>query len=92
MPRGGKRIVSRKFKRSGTVAVKAKHTRREVRAQSVVEYLITYSWALIIIAVILGILFFALYAPSAIAPSACSFVSGAYCQGMVFGSNSVSSS
>ncbi|MEM3416310.1 MAG: hypothetical protein QW719_03165, partial [Candidatus Micrarchaeaceae archaeon] len=91
MPVGSKKPVSRKYSRS-VKTHKTKSASKQVRAQSVVEYLLTYSWALIIVALILGILIFALYVPSAIAPSTCSFVTGAYCQDMVFGSNSVSSS
>ncbi|MEM3460240.1 MAG: hypothetical protein QXO24_03380, partial [Candidatus Micrarchaeaceae archaeon] len=63
-----------------------------LKGQSAIEYLLTYSWALIIVALIMAIFFFLVYAPSIVVPSMCSFVSGAYCQDMVFGSNSVSSS
>ncbi|MEM3215419.1 MAG: hypothetical protein QXS17_00660, partial [Candidatus Micrarchaeaceae archaeon] len=60
---------------------------QERKAQSAMEYLLTYSWAILIIAIILSILLYFVLAPSLIAPSACTFVSGAYCKGMVFASN-----
>ncbi|MEM3272804.1 MAG: hypothetical protein QXD58_00620, partial [Candidatus Micrarchaeaceae archaeon] len=61
-----------------------------LKGQSATEYLLIYGMALAIVALILGILLFLVYAPSISVPSSCSFVSGAYCQDMVFGSNSVS--
>ncbi|MGC8888441.1 MAG: hypothetical protein ACP5K3_00475, partial [Candidatus Micrarchaeia archaeon] len=61
------------------------------KAQSVIEYLITYSWAILIAAIIVSILYLFVFAPSAIAPNTCSFAYGAYCQDMVLGSNATSS-
>ncbi|MEM3744472.1 MAG: hypothetical protein QW759_01385 [Candidatus Micrarchaeaceae archaeon] len=72
--------------------IHVKTTTNGLKGQSAIDYLLTYSWALIIVALIMGIPFFLIYVPSIIVPSTCSFVSGAYCQDMVFGSNSVSSS
>ncbi|MEM0086703.1 MAG: hypothetical protein QXU16_00305, partial [Candidatus Micrarchaeaceae archaeon] len=71
---------------------RAKVSKDDTKGQSTIEYMLTYSWALIIIAIIVSILVLLIYVPSIIAPPVCSFVSGAYCQDMVFGSNSVSSS
>ena len=61
------------------------------KGQSVIEYLITYSWAILIAAIFVSILYLFVFAPSAIAPSTCSFAYGAYCQDMILGSNSISS-
>ncbi|MEM3208953.1 MAG: hypothetical protein QXE33_03470, partial [Candidatus Micrarchaeaceae archaeon] len=44
------------------------------KGQSAMEYLLTYSWALIIVALIMAIFFFLVYAPSIVVPSMCSFV------------------
>ncbi|MGC9099216.1 MAG: hypothetical protein ACP5HW_01555, partial [Candidatus Micrarchaeia archaeon] len=69
-----------------------RHKRVSARkAQSAIEYLITYSWAILAVAIILSILYFFIYAPSAVAPNSCSFAYGAYCQDMVLGSNVTSS-
>jgi len=59
------------------------------KAQSAMEYLITYGWAILIIAIAATLLFFYVSAPRVLPPSTCSFVTGAYCNSMVFGTNSV---
>ncbi|MGC8710743.1 MAG: hypothetical protein ACP5RF_04030, partial [Candidatus Micrarchaeia archaeon] len=64
----------------------ASSSRSSKRAQSVIEYLITYSWALLIAAIVVSLLYLFVFAPSAIAPSSCSFSTGAYCQELIMGS------
>ncbi|MGC9011320.1 MAG: Ig-like domain-containing protein, partial [Candidatus Micrarchaeia archaeon] len=59
--------------------------------QSVVEYLITYVWAIALAIIIVTILYSFLISPSIILPSSCSFSYGAYCQDMVLGSNASTS-
>lgn len=50
------------------------------RAQSAIEYLTTYAWALIIIAIILSILYLYLSTPQQLVPNLCNFVSSnIYC-------------
>ncbi|MDE1870096.1 MAG: hypothetical protein KGH71_03885 [Candidatus Micrarchaeota archaeon] len=57
------------------------------RLQSATEYLITYSWAFLIAAVVIGALYLFIFAPTALSPSSCTFSSGVYCQDMIFGSS-----
>jgi len=61
------------------------------KGQSALEYLITYGWAVLLAAIFVSILYLFVFAPSAVAPSTCSFAYGAYCQDMILGSNSISS-
>ena len=58
------------------------------KAQSAMEYLMTYSWSMLIIVVVLSVMFILLQSPSTFAPATCAFTGGAYCQDVVFGSNS----
>ncbi len=78
-------------RRSSQRRVRSHSTRAigEKKAQSAMEYLLTYSWALLVIAIIISLLLYFTLAPSYIAPSSCTFVSGAYCKGMIFASNSL---
>jgi hypothetical protein len=61
------------------------------KGQSTIEYLITYGWAVLLAAISVSMLYLFVFAPSALAPSTCSFAYGAYCQDMILGSNSISS-
>ncbi|MGC9157284.1 MAG: hypothetical protein ACP5GD_03830, partial [Candidatus Micrarchaeia archaeon] len=63
---------------------------REEKAQSAMEYLLTYSWAILIIAIIISLLLYFTLAPFYIAPNSCTFVRGVYCKGMIFASNALS--
>jgi len=63
---------------------------REKKAQSAVEYLLTYSWAILIIAIVIGVMLYFVLAPSYLPPNTCTFVTGVYCKGIVFGSNAIS--
>ena len=63
--------------------------RRGEESQSAMEYMITYSWAILIIAVAVALLYLYLVAPRVIVSSQCSFKIGAYCEDMVLGSNTI---
>ena len=58
------------------------------RGQSALEYLITYGWALLLVAIVASFLYLYVIAPSAIVPSQCSFASGMQCNDLVLGMNS----
>jgi len=57
------------------------------RAQSATEYLLTYSWAFLIAAVVIAALYFFVFAPAGITPTTCTFSSGTYCHDLVLGSS-----
>jgi len=59
------------------------------KAQSAMEYLATYGWAILIIAVVSALLYLYSSTPSTIVPTKCVFVSGVYCKAMVLGTNTV---
>ncbi|MGC8662717.1 MAG: DUF2341 domain-containing protein, partial [Candidatus Micrarchaeia archaeon] len=61
------------------------------KAQSAFEYLVTYSWALLIIVIFIAVLYFFIFSPSVITPNSCSFSEGIYCRQMVLSSNSATS-
>ncbi|MEM4099730.1 MAG: hypothetical protein QXZ38_03710 [Candidatus Micrarchaeaceae archaeon] len=65
---------------------------KHLRAQAASEYLIVYAAAMLFITILMVLFYFFVIAPSAIPPNSCSFITGAYCQDMVFGSNSAYSS
>ncbi len=67
-------------------------SRKKGKGQSALEYLITYGWAILIIAVVVSLLYFFVAVPSSVVPNSCSFTSGVDCQDMEFGSNSINSS
>ncbi len=55
-------------------------------AQSAFEYLVTYGWALLILALVLVILFYFTSVPSKVVPNTCQFTTGAFCEDIVLGS------
>ncbi|MDE1846059.1 MAG: Ig-like domain-containing protein [Candidatus Micrarchaeota archaeon] len=57
------------------------------RLQSATEYLLTYGWAFLIAVIVVASLYLFIFAPSAIAPSSCTFTSGVYCQDLILGSS-----
>ncbi len=66
---------------------------RSHKAQSATEYIATYGWAVLIIVIMIGALYFFVLAPSTSAPEVCLIPSqDFYCQSFVFGSNSLFSS
>ena len=64
---------------------------RSRKAQSALEYLLIYSWAIVLVAVVAAVIYLFVFAPSLVTPSSCVFATGAYCQDLIFGSNSVAS-
>jgi hypothetical protein len=53
---------------------------KRVKAQSAMEYLMTYGWAILIIAVVLGVLFsLGIFNGNNLLPSACTAYQGYYC-------------
>ncbi|MDE1857407.1 MAG: hypothetical protein KGH98_05025, partial [Candidatus Micrarchaeota archaeon] len=59
----------------------------EVRLQSALEYLLTYGWAILLVAIVSVLLYAYINSPGQIAPSSCNFVDGAYCNDLVIGTN-----
>ena len=59
------------------------------RAQAGIEYIITYSWVIVLMIVAVILLFLFSGHSSTVVPSTCSFVDGAYCQQIVLGTNSI---
>jgi hypothetical protein len=69
---------------------KSKHSlisHRDKSGQSAMEYLMTYGWAVLLIAVISSLLYLYITVPHVIVPTTCNFISGAYCNDLVVGSN-----
>ncbi|MEM3482827.1 MAG: hypothetical protein QW091_01300, partial [Candidatus Micrarchaeaceae archaeon] len=65
------------------VSQKSAKTNKSVKAQSAMEYLMTYGWAILIIAVVLGALFsLGLFSASSFIGSSCIAQSGFYCAGV----------
>ena len=56
-----------------------------VKGQSGFEYLSTYTWALLIITIVLGLLYFFTILPNAISPSYCSFQTSISCVDYIVG-------
>jgi hypothetical protein len=57
------------------------------RAQSAVDFLVTYGWALLLLALVLVVLYAYVSLPPNIAPGTCNFYSGMSCTDMVLSSN-----
>lgn len=58
-------------------------------AQSSVEYIVIYGWALVILAIVVAILFYSLSIPKTITPNTCTFSSSLLCSDIVIGSNQI---
>ncbi|MCL5100334.1 MAG: Ig-like domain-containing protein, partial [Candidatus Marsarchaeota archaeon] len=58
-----------------------------MKFQSAVEFLTTYGWAILVIAVVISFLYFFILAPSNLVPTQCTTSSELNCQDMVFGAN-----
>ncbi len=65
---------------------------KEFRIQNAIELLITYSWVLLLITIMLSVLIIYMYAPKAIIPSTCVVYSGFNCQDTLLTSNTANSS
>ena len=63
----------------------------QIPGQAAMEYLTTYGWAILIIAVVLILLYVFVSSPYSVAPQKCIVSSGIYCNDIVFGSNAVAS-
>lgn len=57
-----------------------------VKAQSALEFLSGYIWAFIIIAIILGVIYYLLAIPSSVVPTSCNINVGVYCKALIVGS------
>jgi len=63
---------------------------KKVKAQSAMEYLMTYGWAILIIAVVLGVFFsIGVFNPSAFVSSTCVLSSGLECANYVLSTNGI---
>ncbi len=62
-------------------------SRKSVRGQAALEYLITYSWAILLLVMLVSFLYFYVVVPKAITPSSCNFAIGLYCDDIILGSN-----
>ncbi len=51
------------------------------------EYMTTYGWAILLIAIMITLLYFYITVPYTIAPNSCIFSIGANCNDMVFGTS-----
>ncbi len=58
-----------------------------IRSQSALEYLITYSWAILLIAIFVTFLYLYVALPKSVTPSTCSFALGFYCDDIILGTN-----
>jgi len=63
---------------------------KEFKIQNAIELLITYSWVLLLITIMLSVLIIYMYAPKAIIPSTCVIYSGFNCQDTLLTSNTAS--
>ena len=64
--------------------VSAKHR----RSQTALEYLTSYAWAILIIAVVTALFYLYIQTPSAL-PSTCTFINGFYCKDILLQSNTI---
>ncbi|MDE1869255.1 MAG: hypothetical protein KGH60_04825 [Candidatus Micrarchaeota archaeon] len=59
--------------------------KNEKKAQAAMEYLVTYGWAVLLLAVAALLLYLYVLVPQSVVPSSCTFTSGAYCNDIVVG-------
>ncbi|MDE1810429.1 MAG: hypothetical protein KGH58_03925 [Candidatus Micrarchaeota archaeon] len=60
-----------------------------VKAQSAMEYLSTYGWAILVIVIVAALLYLYSSTPSTVVPTSCKFISGVYCNDIVLGTNAM---
>ena len=60
-----------------------------MRAQSAMDYVTNYGWAVLILVVIIALLYFYIYIPAQVVNTSCNFVNGVYCSDLIVASNSV---
>ena len=63
-------------------------THSEKSGQSAIEYLVSYGWALLVLSIVVGAIYYFIFLPSSLVPSQCSVASGLYCDDIALGSNS----
>ncbi|MGC8652203.1 MAG: hypothetical protein ACP5UH_03060, partial [Candidatus Micrarchaeia archaeon] len=63
--------------------------RQGKRAQSAMEYLVTYGWAILLVSIVIALLYLYVIVPKVVVPASCNFVSGAYCNDLVLGTNTI---
>ncbi|MGC8647724.1 MAG: Ig-like domain-containing protein, partial [Candidatus Micrarchaeia archaeon] len=81
--RGSGRRISKHSIKSANYPIKQ-------HGQSAMEYLVTYGWAILLIAIVMVLLYLYVIVPKVVVPSSCTFISGAYCNDMVLGTNTTS--
>ncbi|MDE1832954.1 MAG: hypothetical protein KGH58_00875, partial [Candidatus Micrarchaeota archaeon] len=62
---------------------------RSGKAQSSLEYISTYAWAITVVVIIAALLYLFSSLPSTAPPAKCTFISGVYCDAMVVQTNSL---
>ena len=62
---------------------KRSRSNKRLRQQSAFEFITTYGWAILILAVVLAMLYYFVGIPSTAAPSQCKFLYGTNCQGVI---------
>ncbi|MHB1830179.1 MAG: Ig-like domain-containing protein [Candidatus Micrarchaeaceae archaeon] len=62
-----------------------------LKVQAAMEFMITYGWALVIIAIAIGIFAYFLSIPQTLVPPRCYFPYGITCRGIIIGSNTLAS-
>lgn len=62
---------------------------REGKAQSSLEYISTYAWAITVVVIIAALLYLFSSLPSTAPPTKCTFVSGVYCNDIVVETNTL---
>ena len=72
-----------------TRSTKGRQNKRKKYEQVSMEYVLTYGFGIVIIAIALVALYFFVLAPSSIPPNQCAFSSGIKCNDIVIGSNTV---
>ena len=60
-----------------------------LKTQAALEFMVTYGWALVIIAIVAGMFLYFLSLPQTLVPPGCSFPYGITCKGMIIGSNTM---
>ena len=61
--------------------------KKSMHSQSALEYVMTYSWAILIAIIVVALLYFFVLAPQNVVPQQCTFANGAYCRSVFFGSD-----
>jgi hypothetical protein len=67
-------------------------SKTSIKAQSAMEYLITYGWAFLVITVVISLFAIYIYLPSHLNQNKCTFLNGVNCVDMILQSNASTSS